>query len=166
MNIPIGEIAGRQNLPVRAPKAVVEGPRPLTAKSRSFLTHLAAGRPTLEAYALAGYKGEAHAAYQLRSDLKCHLMKLLEQGGWSREQVAVETNKLMALPLDPEVKNVNFKQKLDLLKFMDKALESGNKGNGNKPSITPVRITFGGSKPIVESVEAEVVTEAIDAEQL
>lgn len=133
------EMAEHQNEPGKALQTGSKAPRPLTPKNRAFLQHLAAGRPTLEAYALAGYKGEPHAAYQLRSDLKEHLQMLLEQGGWSREQIAVEANKLMALPLDPSVQNVNFKQKLDLLKFMDKALSAG-KGGNEKPRITPVVI--------------------------
>lgn len=147
--------------PEKALEAPKKGPRPLTPKNKAFLQHLAAGRPTLEAYSLAGYKGEAHAAYQLRSDLKEHLQGLLEQGGWSREQIAVESNRLLALPLDPSVQNVNFKQKLDLLKFMDKALSAGKVGEA-KPRITPVHFTFGGSKPTVEAIDAEVVSEATD----
>lgn len=138
------ENAEHQNEPGKGLEKTLKEPRPLTAKNRSFLQHLAAGKPTLEAYALAGYKGDNHAAYQLRSDLKEHLQLLLEQGGWSREQIAVEANKLMALPLNPDVKNVNFKQKLDLLKFMDKALSAG-KGSNEKPRITP--IVIGINKP-------------------
>lgn len=137
-------------------------PKPLTSKNRSFLNHLAAGRPTLEAYALAGYKGEAHAAYQLRSELKAHLAVLLEQGGFSRETLAVEVNRLNQLPLDPAITNVNFKQKMDVLRLMDKALPKPN-DKGLHVEITPF-VLFGirNEGPKVEvrqadAIEAEIV---------
>lgn len=132
-------------------------PKALTAKNKAFLQHLAAGRPTLEAYHLAGYKGENHAAYQLRSDLKQHLAVLLESGGFSREQLAVEVNRLNELPLDPTIKNVNFRQKMDILRLMEKALPKPMAG-GSKPTITPFKLNFS-SQPKLESIEAEVVKE-------
>jgi hypothetical protein len=125
----------------------------LTARSQSFLNHLAAGRPTLEAYSLAGYKGNAHAAYQLRSDLKQHLARLLEDGGFSREHLALEINKLNTMPLDPSIKNVNFKQKLDVLRLMEKALPKPASTMSGK-QITPVRLNFLTTEPVkIESVE-------------
>lgn len=110
--------------------------KPLTAKNRAFLQHLADGRPTLEAYHLAGYHGEPHAAYQLRSDLKTHLQYLLENGGFNREQLGAEIKRLNELPLDPGIKNVNFKQKLDILRLMEKALPK-LMANESRPAITP-----------------------------
>jgi len=110
--------------------------KPLTAKNRAFLQHLADGRPTLEAYSLAGYNGEPHAAYQLRSDLKAHLQYLLENGGFNREQLGAEIKRLNELPLDPNIRNVNFKQKLDILRLMEKALPKLMASEG-KPKITP-----------------------------
>lgn len=110
--------------------------RQLTAKNRAFLQHLASGRPTIEAYHLAGYKGEVHAAYQLRSDLKQQLALLLEQGGFSREQLGIEINRLNELPLDPTIKNVNFKQKLDILRLMERATTKTLIA-GDRPKITP-----------------------------
>ena len=135
-----------------------DAPRPLTPKNRSFLQHLANGRPTIESYKLAGYKGEAHAAYQLRSDLKEHLQLLLEQGGWSREQLALETNRLMALPLNPDIQNVNFKQKLDLLRFMDKAL-TPNKADTKAVKITPIVIAINKPTEVVIKEANEAPTE-------
>lgn len=130
--------------------------RGLSKRAQSFLHHLAAGRPTLEAYSLSGYKGEPHAAYQLRSDLKQHLAALLEQGGFSREALASEVNRLNELPLDPNIKNVNFKQKLDLLRLMDKALPK-QLPSGERPKITPFKLTFGGEQPKLTSIEGEIV---------
>ena len=127
-------------------KSLIKKPRELTTKNKAFLQHLAAGRPTLEAYSLAGYKGEPHAAYELRYQLKAHLAQLLEQGGFSRDTLAIEVNKLMALPLNEEVKNVNFKQKLDLLRFMDKALPK--EINGSKPQITPFKLNMNFKGPV------------------
>lgn len=133
-------------------------PKPLTAKNKAFLQHLASGRPTLEAYNLAGYKGNNHAAYQLRSDLKQQLAVLLEQGGFSREQLAVEVNRLNELPLDPSIKNVNFKQKLDVLRLMEKALPKPM-AQGDRPKITPFIVAI--NKPLnvtlpPENKDAEV----------
>ena len=125
---------------------VAKPPRALTAKNKSFLQHLANGRPTLEAYKLAGYNGEPHAAYELRYQLKHHLALLLEQGGFSRETIAVEVNKLMALPLADEIKNVNFRQKLDLLKFMNAALPK--QVEGIKPQITPFKLNLNLNGPV------------------
>ena len=111
-------------------------PRALTSKNKAFLQHLASGRPTIEAYHLAGYHGDNHAAYQLRSELKVHLAALLEQGGFSREQLSLEINRLNELPLDPTIRNVNFRQKMDVLRLMDKALPKPM-AQGDKPRITP-----------------------------
>lgn len=115
--------------------------RQLTAKNKQFLQHLASGRPTLEAYRLAGYTGDNHAAYQLRSDLKQQLAFLLEQGGFSREQLGVEINRLNELPLDPDIKNVNFRQKLDILRLMEKATAK-SQIQGEKPKVTPFLIAI------------------------
>lgn len=112
-----------------------KGDKVLTRKNKVFLFHLAAGRPTLEAYNLAGYRGEPHAAYQLRSDLKTQLQTLLEQGGFTREQLGIEINRLNQIPLAEDLKNVNFKQKLDLLRLMDKALPKAI--DGARPKVTP-----------------------------
>jgi len=127
--------------------------RQLTAKNKAFLQHLAAGRPTLEAYKLAGYQGEPHAAYELRYQLKHHLATLLEQGGFSRETMAIEVNKLMALPLNPEIANVNFKQKLDLLRFMDKALPK--EIVGARPNITPFKLNMNFKGPVTVEQNTE-----------
>lgn len=146
-----------QALPLGQPKSpATSQARPLTEKNKRFLQHLADGRPTLEAYKLAGYKGEAHAAYELRSALKPHLASLLEAGGWSREQLASEVRKLNELPLDPSIKNVNFKQKLDILRLMDKALPKEIPLK-DKPKITP--FVIGINNP--QSVE---IHEASDSE--
>lgn len=122
-------------------------PRALTPKNKAFLQHLAAGRPTLEAYRLAGYQGDDHAAYQLRSDLKQQLGQLLEEGGFSREQLGAEINKLNAIPLDPAIKNVNFKQKLDVLRLMEKALPKGIEVG--KPKITPFILAINKPEQVV-----------------
>ncbi len=141
-----------EQLPVKTSDGIKKE-KALTARNKSFLNHLAAGRPTLEAYNLAGYKGDTHAAYQLRSDLKMYLARLLEEGGFSREHLASEITKLNTMPLDPSIKNVNFKQKLDVLRLMEKALPKPTSSmTGQK--ITPVRLNFHTTEPItLDSVE-------------
>lgn len=122
--------------------------KPLTAKNRAFLQHLADGRPTLESYRLAGYQGESHAAYQLRSDLKTHLQYLLENGGFNREQLGAEIKRLNELPLDPGIRNVNFRQKLDILRLMEKALPK-LQATEAKPTITPFIIGINNPESVV-----------------
>lgn len=134
-------------------------PKGLTAKNKSFLQHLAAGRPTIEAYKLAGYQGDNHAAYQLRSDLKQHLQVLLEQGGFSREQLGLEIKRLNELPLDPTIQNVNFKQKLDVLRLMEKAIPK-EIGNGSKPVITPFIIAINKPETVTVNDQAPVEKKA------
>lgn len=145
--------------------AVNSKPKTLTPRAKAFLQHICAGRPTLEAYSLAGYKGEAHAAYQLRSDLKSHLAVMLEQAGYSREQLAADLIKLNNLPLDPNIKNVNFKQKVDVLRLMEKALPK-QLNSSEKPAITPVRLTFHNPEqaPTLKSIDTEIVNDETNKE--
>lgn len=132
-------------------------PHALTARSRQFLVHIASGRPTLEAYRLCGYKGVPHSAYQLRSDLKHHLATLLENGGFSREQLGIEINKLNQLPLSDQIRNVNYKQKIDLLRLMHAALPKAVSSD-LKPKITPFKLNFNEPQKLT-SIEGEVVHE-------
>lgn len=112
----------------------------LTKRNRSFLNHLAAGRPTLEAYRLAGFKGEPHAAYELRSKLRMVLAQMLEARGIDRADLMVQAKTLVDLPLDPQIQSVTVKQKVDILRLYDKILGSVE---GGQPQITPIALNFG-----------------------
>jgi hypothetical protein len=117
--------------------------------------HIASGRPTIEAYKLCGYKGQPHSAYQLRSDLKHHLATLLENGGFSREQLGIEINKLNQLPLSDQIRNVNYRQKIDLLRLMHAALPKPVAAE-MKPKITPFRLGLNEVQKS-NSIEAEII---------
>jgi hypothetical protein len=106
--------------------------RELTVKNRVFLNHLVEGKKTLEAYRLSGYKGNEHAAYQLRSDLKDELVKALEAQGIDRAGLMLGVEQLMRLPVkDVEI---SVKTKIDLLKLLAKMLPEVN--SSVKPTIT------------------------------
>lgn len=121
----------------------------LTKRAKSFLAHLAAGRPTLEAYALAGYRGEPHAAYTLKVVLRHKLGDELMKQGWGRDELNVQVHALSELPLDPTVKAVSVKQKIDILKLYDKMLP---KPLADRPAITPLKLSFNfDSKPLITS---------------
>lgn len=112
----------------------------LTKRNKSFLMHLANGRPTLEAYKLAGFKGEPHAAYELRSKLRSVLGSMLEARGIDRQDLMIQAKQLADLPLDPQISSVTIKQKVDILRLYDKILAGVDEA---KPVISPVNFNFG-----------------------
>lgn len=95
----------------------------LTLRNQSFLNHLIAGKTTLEAYRLAGYKGNVHAAYQLRSQLKEQLKVALEAEGLDRNGLKIRIKQMLEMGLDPEVKTLSPKMYLETLRFADKLME-------------------------------------------
>ena len=110
----------------------VNKPRELTPKNRLFLQLLSEGKSTLEAYELAGYKGERHAAYQLRSDLKEELIKTLEGQGIDRAGLMFGVKQLLELPLRET--EISVKTKIDLLKLLAKVVPQPVETD--KPKIT------------------------------
>jgi hypothetical protein len=113
--------------PVEGPKALTGLKRPsrakkeLTRKNRAFLELLLSGKPTQEAYTLAGYKGGGNAPYVLRSELKWVLQEMLAGQGLDRVGLKMELKKLLALPVIEMP--VTVEQRLKILKFMDKLTE-------------------------------------------
>ena len=108
--------------PVRAflaPKNRKED-RALTKKNRAFLELLCAGKGTLEAYHLAGYKGTANAAYVLRHQLKNELSELLELEGIDRTGLKIKAKQLLDLGLPEDLKHLSPKMYLETLRFLEK----------------------------------------------
>jgi hypothetical protein len=141
---PIGAPQGEQpatNLPGTLVGAK-KGPKDLSRKARAFLELLVAGKSTLEAYELAGYTGEKHAAYQLRSDLRFHLVQMLEAHGVSREDTKIQLMELLKLPVSERTVSVG--TKLKLLKFLDKLTEPQREGG----AITPFLVNIAEPKSV------------------
>lgn len=108
----------------------------LTKQARCFLELLVSGKSTIEAYSLAGYKGQTtQCAYNLRYQLRDQLYEMMEKMGLDKSGVLLEMKKLMDLPVAQQVVNVD--QKLQMLKFLSKL--QGEK-ELESPKITPFMI--------------------------
>jgi hypothetical protein len=119
----------------------------LGKRTQVFMELILAGHSTLDAYSLAGYKGQKNAAYVLRSQLKDRIEERLLNDGVSREGAKLQLQELLNLPLDPNIKTrgVSIKEKIMILKFLDKVTE---KEEGRKPSITPFNLTIQDPKSV------------------
>lgn len=130
----------------------------LTPKNRLFLELLADGKPVAVAYKEAGYKGSYHAAYELKSQLKSELVKVLEAKGFSREGLAGEILKLNQLPLaDVYKQGINLNQKLSILKLLNSALPKPSESKVGSVTVLNFDRTPEGKTVIKsEAIEAEV----------
>lgn len=117
----------------------------LGRRTQAFMELILAGHPTLKAYELAGYKGQKNAAYVLRCQLKERLEERLLGDGISREGLKLELKKLLELPLDPNRTAVSVKERLQILKFMDKVTEQQEKEH---PSVTPFLVNIQDPKSV------------------
>ena len=107
----------------------------LTPKNRLFLEYLGAGKPTVEAYKLAGYTGKDHSAYELRSYLGKYLEAYLAAKGLDRSRLISAFSELLDIPiLKPDFITVDMRLKLlkEASKFLPKADQA------DKPKITEV----------------------------
>lgn len=121
--------------------------RALTPKNRLFLQLLSEGKGTIQAYKEAGYKGDNHAAYQLRSDLKEELIKVLEGQGVDRAGLMQSLQNLIALPCTEEIiGRVSAKTKLSALNLLFKMVEASKPAAGNTPKITAFIVNNNPSK--------------------
>lgn len=139
----------------------LKAPRELTAKNRLFLQLLTEGKSTLQAYKEAGYKGNDHAAYQLRSDLKEELIKVLEGQGVDRAGLMLSLRNLISLPsIEEQIGRVQAKTKLQALGLLFKMVEAAKPSAGEQPRITAFIVN--GAK--VQRSEVIDVTPAREAE--
>ncbi len=128
----------------------------LTKQARCFLELLISGKSTIEAYALAGYKGKTtQCAYNLRYQLRDQMYEMMEKMGLDKTGVLLEMRKLMDLPLVQQ--EVNVDQKLQILKFLAKL--QGEK-ELQSPKITPFLINVNNAESVNISKSKER-TEAI-----
>ena len=127
----------------------------LTKQARCFLELLVSGKSTIEAYALAGYKGKTtQCAYNLRYQLRDQMYEMMEKMGLDRTGVLLETKKLLEMPLDAQ--SVNVDQKIQILKFLAKL--QGEK-EIEHPKITPFLINVNNAESVNIS-KSEERTEA------
>jgi hypothetical protein len=93
----------------------------LTPKNALFVRLLLDGVSTVEAHKKAGYKGDPHAAYELRSKLRWYLRQEAANRGISADGIAVDLAALDSLPvLQPAV---NVKEKLAIIAAKQKLIE-------------------------------------------
>lgn len=104
----------------------------LTPKNRVFLDLLSQGKSTLEAYKLAGYQGEDHAAYELKSKLSKDFEAYLTAKGLSRGDLMLAVKGLIDLP----VANRNYKSLKDHMKLLGMWMKMLPQESTNKPNIT------------------------------
>lgn len=134
----------------------------LTVKNRLFLEHLSNGLAVVEAYRQAGYKGSYHAAYELKSQLKGELVKILESKGFSREGLAAEVLKLNQIPLaDVYKQGINLNQKLAILKLLNSALPKESEQKVGNLTV----LNFGKSQDGKTTVKQSEVIEAVEVKE-
>jgi len=104
----------------------------LTPKNRVFLELLSQGKTTLEAYRLAGYQGEDHAAYELKSKLSKDFEAYLTAKGLSRGDLMLAVKELIDLP----ILNPGYKSLKDHMKLLTMWLKMLPAEGNSKPNIT------------------------------
>lgn len=130
--------------------------RELTPKNRLFLQLLSEGMSTLQAYEKAGYKGSNHAAYQLRSDLKEELIKVLEGQGVDRAGLMYSLKNLIQLPtIEEEIGKIQAKTKLQALNLLFKMVEASKPVAAERPKITAFIVNNGTPQRIIDVTPSE-----------
>lgn len=135
-----------EQLPAPAPK--------LTKKNRLFCQLVLAGNPVPVAHKMAGYTGDAHAAYELKSKLRGFIRAEAERRGVSLEGIAADIAALDSLPLTDTT--VTVKDKLAIIKAKHHFVESTEP----KTKVTLKGLVFEADGEDVVDVEAEDVTES------
>lgn len=139
----------------------------LNPKQRLFLSLIMEGNKTVDAYVKAGYKGDEHAAYTLKTRLNKALQALAEARGMTRADLMVQVQHIMELPLirvdsqghSQPADGITIDQWIKLAIFKEKLVPDAKA----RPNITAVQINFGDDKKAEVSVEAPVVdTEIVE----
>lgn len=135
------------NLPAGSPASEATILAELTPKNRLFLMGMLEGKKVFDAYKEAGYDGDSHAAYVLKSRLNKELAAFASVHGVSREDLMLEISKLNNIPLAMPAGGVNINQKLRILALQEKVLSSMKPERPNITAITINRFDAGNSKP-------------------
>lgn len=134
--------------------------RQLTPKNRLFLQLICDGKSTVDAYKQAGYKGDDHAAYEMRSYLGKELERVLAARGLDRANLMSALKELIDLPINDVQKSmgVSVKQRLAILKEWAKILP--NDTRDDRPKITPFILNLNASITPSSASEAPNVVDA------
>lgn len=133
----------------------------LTPKNRVFLEQLSQGKSTLEAYKLAGYQGEDHAAYELKSKLYKEFESYLLAKGLSKADMMLAVKDLIDLPII----NRNYKSLKDHMKLIGMWMKMLPEQGSSKPNITAFVINnHNAVKPSPTANEADSLSKVIDVE--
>lgn len=113
----------------------------LNPKQCKFLTLFLAGHKVYDAYKLAGYEGDSHAAYILKGRLNKELEVLAASKGCSKADLMASIATLNDLPVVDKngqpVSGINMTHKLKLLALQQKTLDSNK---AEMPKITAIQI--------------------------
>lgn len=134
-----------------ADKAIVDVSNSLSDRNRAFIYHLvhgqsASGNPltVYEAYQKAGYEGDKHAAYELKSRLEREIMQAEITRGASKADIFREIAGLMQLPavdkMGAALTGISATNKIKVLALAVKAHEVIDVP---QPKITAVNINMG-----------------------
>lgn len=139
----------------------------LNPKQRLFLSLIMEGNKTVEAYIKAGYRGDEHAAYTLKTRLNKALHALAEARGMTRADLMVQVQHIMELPLirvdssgnSQPADGITVDQWIKLAHLKEKIVPDSKV----RPAITAIQINFDDKKECV-SVDVPAQPEAVDAE--
>lgn len=153
---PTGETAPGAPVPAQSvdsgkPQPTVPILEALNPKQRLFLSLVLEGKKTPEAYKLAGYEGDDHAAYTLKTRLNKALSALAEARGMTRADLMVQVQNMMELPLirvdsggrAQPVDGITVDQWIKMAHLKEKILPDRKE----RPNITAIQINLGEDKP-------------------
>ncbi len=120
-----------------------------TQKNLMFVRLILEGKQTTVAHKLAGYKGDPHAAYELRGKLRALLSQEAEKRGMSLEGLKADAAALDSLPLAQE--SVNVREKLAIMAEKRKIIELS--GGGVKNAVINALVIERG--PVVEAEKVD-----------
>lgn len=137
----------------------------LTDKNRLFIYKLVhekseSGNPltVYEAYQKAGYEGDIHAAYQLKSRLEKELMMEEMNRGASKADIFKQIADAMQLPaVDKSGAPVSGISMTNKIKVLGLALKAHEQLEPTPVKLSVFQINMPGSKPAATVIEAEVV---------
>lgn len=123
----------------------------LNPKQRLFLSLVLEGKKTPEAYRQAGYEGDDHAAYTLKTRLNKALAALAEARGMTRADLMVQIQNMMEMPLirvtsfgqAVPVDGITVDQWIKMAHLKEKILPDRKE----RPNITAIQINLGEDKP-------------------
>lgn len=104
----------------------------LTPKNRVFLELLSQGVDTVTAHKQAGYEGDSHAAYELKSKLSKDFEAYLTAKGMSRADLMLAVKGL----IDQPIAGLQIKTMKDHMKLLGMWLKMLPQEGTSKPSIT------------------------------